>query len=291
MGRVNRLMERRVLRRAADQALLTSLTQRPQTADQPGGPPDRDFEYKSADPVDTREAYDHEPTTDPIPVVDVDDLAPAQSDDYARNHHDESQPEAVDVYDVMPGEPDDVESAEIPPAPIEPLPLRARPLPEAAVVRPHLDFAMPAQPPWYRTKPQAAAALAAVVVVAVLCGGWLVLRSPSTTAEQSTVDAPTSVPPAPTTAPPTAVSAPIPPPAPPPPPPPPPPPQADAPVYSGPQRQYSEPRRSSPPSQEQKPRTDVTRAPISVAPVPRPVQGSNSGAPGDGRVHGCFGWC
>ena len=29
MGRVNRLLERRVLRRAADQALLTALTQRP----------------------------------------------------------------------------------------------------------------------------------------------------------------------------------------------------------------------------------------------------------------------
>ena len=53
MGRVNRLLERRVLRRAADQALLTALTQRPDGAapGQPGGAPDKDFQYTRFTPT------------------------------------------------------------------------------------------------------------------------------------------------------------------------------------------------------------------------------------------------
>ena len=110
------------------------------------------------------------------------------------------------------------------------------------------------------------------------------------------IEAPTSAPPAPSSVAPTAMSAPQPPPAPPPPPPPPPPsPPAAEPTYSAPQRQYSEPRYSAAPAQ--KPRVDgVTRAPMSVAPVPRPVAGSDSSTPGDApgekpRRRGCFGFC
>ena len=51
------------------------------------------------------------------------------------------------------------------------------------------------------------------------------------------------------------------------------------PTYSAPQRQYSP--RYSEPNQAQKPRVDVTRAPMSVAPVPKPVPGSDSNTPGD----------
>ena len=66
MGRVNRLMERRALRRAADQALLTSLGNA--TPSDAGGRPDQDFKYNRARPAEIA-AYDHEPTTDPIPVL------------------------------------------------------------------------------------------------------------------------------------------------------------------------------------------------------------------------------
>ena len=154
------------------------------------------------------------------------------------------------------------------------------------------DVALPERQPWYRTKP-AAAVLVAAVIAAVVCGGWLVFRGPTTGVEQSSIEAPTSAPPAPTKAQPTAMSAPKPQPAPPPPPPPPPPPAES--TYSAPQRQYSEPGYRSPEPAE-KPKVDVTRAPMSVAPVPRPVEGSDSNTPGDApgekpRRRGCFGFC
>ncbi len=146
---------------------------------------------------------------------------------------------------------------------------------------------------WYRTKP-AAVVVAVAVIAAVMCGGWFVLRSPSTAAEQSSTEAPTSAPPAPSKASPTAVSAPNPRPRPAPPPPPPPPPPPAEPTYSAPQRQYQP--RYSEPSPAEKPRVDVTRAPMSVAPVPKPVPGSDSNTPGDApgekpRRRGCFGFC
>ena len=75
MGRVNRLLERRALRRAADQALLTTLGNA--TPSQAGGRPDQDFKYNRADPAETAAPYDHSPTTDPVPVVEVGALAPA----------------------------------------------------------------------------------------------------------------------------------------------------------------------------------------------------------------------
>ena len=320
MGRVNRLLERRALRRAADQALLTTLGNA--TPSQAGGRPDQDFKYNRAEPAATAAPYDHEPTTDPIPVVEAGHLGPADygwPDDLAAVESVEVPPAPADVYDLVADQPDETrwdDGGEIaateqavteppddyrwdppeevpppPPAPVRP-PLRAHPVADGAYVQPALDFAVTESAPWYRTKP-AAAALVAAIIAAVVCGGWLAFRSPSTTAEQST-EAPTSAPPAPSKAAPTASSAPQPSPAPPPPPPPPPPPSAE-PTYSAPQRQYWEPRYSAP-TPAQKPRVDVTRAPMSVAPVPKPVPGSDSAIPGNSpgeqpRRRGCFGFC
>jgi hypothetical protein len=174
-------------------------------------------------------------------------------------------------------------------------PLSARPVAETGYLRPELDFAKSdyGTQQWYRTKP-AAAVLAAALVAAVLCGGgWLVFRSPGTTAQESQTNTPTSAAPSPSNAAPTVLSAPRPIPKPAPPPPPPPPPPAE-PTYSAPQRQYQP--RYSEPTPAQKPRIDVTRAPMSVAPMPKPVPGSDSATPGDApgdkpRRRGCFGFC
>ena len=65
-------------------------------------------------------------------------------------------------------------------------------------------------------------------------------------------------------------------------------------MYFGPQWQYSP--QYSEPTPAEKPRVDVTRAPMSVAPVPKPVPSSDHNIPGDTpgqqpRRHGCFGFC
>jgi hypothetical protein len=173
-------------------------------------------------------------------------------------------------------------------------PARADPSRDLGHLPPALDFAAASYrgQPWYRTK-LAAAAVVAAVLVATVGGSWLLLRNTDTAVQPSSIEAPTTAAPTSTTAAPTAVSAPQPPPA-PPPPPPAPPPQAER-TYSPSQRQYSP--RYSEPTQDQKPRIDVTRAPMSVAPVPKPVPGSRSNTPGDapdrdsGRRRGCFGFC
>src|SRR4051794_33565202 len=103
MGRVNRLMERRALRRAADLALLTTLGHA-QPGDA-GGRPDQDFTYNRIEPAETAAPYvNHEPTTDPILVI-----GDAAAVDYGLT--DEAAPVAVssevpppppDVYDLVP---------------------------------------------------------------------------------------------------------------------------------------------------------------------------------------------
>ena len=106
MGRVNRLMERRALRRAADQALLTTLGHA-QSGDA-GGRPDQDFTYNRIEPTATAAPYvDHEPTTAPIPVIG--DVAP---DNYGLPDEDaplagssEVPPPPADVYDLVPDQP------------------------------------------------------------------------------------------------------------------------------------------------------------------------------------------
>ncbi len=284
MGRVNRLMERRALRRAADQALLTSLgNAAPSRA---GGAPDQDFEYTRSETTASAALRDHEPTTEPIPIVAQAD----RLDDHAWHNGEvaadpvgvpapefdpgELPPEPADLYDLVPqrtGDPEWDDAGEmaateqtvtgptdyygwaarddVPPIASAPAPpVRARPLVAGAYVQPALDFARAdyRDQAWYRTKP-AAAVLVAAVIAAVLCGGWLVVRSPNSAAEQSN-EAPTSAPPAPSKAVPTAVSAPKPPPAPPPPPPPPPPsPSPHTPRHNGSIRRAtaSRPRRRS----------------------------------------------
>ena len=192
--------------------------------------------------------------TAPIPVFDVEESVLPQSVPPWEYESLEDEVESADVYDLVgdqPAEPepdrniaapvataaavteppqdyayrwveraDDVDDVVAPPAP----PLRARPAAETAYVRPELDFAKSGYgtQQWYRTKP-AAAVLAAALIAAVVSGGWLVFRSPGTTAQESQTITPTSAAPAPSNAAPTAVSAPKPKPAPPPPPPPPPP--------------------------------------------------------------------
>jgi hypothetical protein len=140
--------------------------------------------------------------------------------------------------------------------------------------------------PWYRTN---AAKLALVVLgLAAAVASLVVLLWPSSTPEPQPQDAGSSAPaPSPTASPtqsaPTSAQLP-PPPAPPigPPPggPPPPPapsadqmaPPASPPAYYPPQ--YDEPT-------QKKPETDVTRAPISVAPTVKPSAPSGSATPGD----------
>jgi hypothetical protein len=106
MGRVNRLMERRALRRAADQALLTTLGN--VTSSQAGGRPDQDFKYTQAEPAGSD---DHEPTTDPIPVVEVGDLAPADYgwpvEDVPAVESVDAPPAPADVYDLVPDQADE----------------------------------------------------------------------------------------------------------------------------------------------------------------------------------------
>src|SRR5215218_9327042 len=169
MGRVNRLMERRALRRAADQALLTSLGS--SAASQAGGPPDQDFKYSDPAPYQPRVAEDvppihgHDPVTAPIPLVDLGTPVLSQS---VPPWEDRAASDPTDLYDVVPeqaAEPDWIHVFDSPPQPplvsapfdVRPAdgdddfvtpqaaepnrPLRARRVAETTYVRPELDFA------------------------------------------------------------------------------------------------------------------------------------------------------
>ena len=66
-------------------------------------------QYNSMEPAETAAPYDHEPTTDPIPVIG--DFAP---DDYGWPDEDppsaesiEPPPAPADVYDLVPGQVDE----------------------------------------------------------------------------------------------------------------------------------------------------------------------------------------
>jgi hypothetical protein len=155
-----------------------------------------------------------------------------------------------------------------------------------------LTFKTPPRP-WYHTKQATIALIAAASAALAVPVVLLVLpSSPATDPSTSTSVAPqpsTSAQPTPSSAQPTPINAfPL-----APPPPPPPPPTEDtgsAPADS--QPYWTRP--ASPPTE--KPdigvtRTPATRAPISVAPVPRQPSESNSSTPGDGRKRGCGGWC
>jgi hypothetical protein len=262
-------MERRVLRRAAEQALMIPMFQQPvdaapaQEASAPlayvGG--DREFDYRWGDPDDNDGWNGHERVAEPTSVGEVHDLLREQPDFNLRDEPDEIPWDAG----------------------------HAPPLGDGRLGTPNISMLTADCRPraWYRTK-QAVTVFAATAVAAIVVWGVLfVLRSPGTGAEDSTTVAPnasTTARPAPTSAQPSRASAPLPPPA------PPPPPSAaqidPAPVVTG---QNPWPRPAAP-SQTEKPqigvtRTPATRAPISAAPPPRPAPGTNSATPGDAPKH------
>jgi hypothetical protein len=165
--------------------------------------------------------------------------------------------------------------------------------------------------PWYRTKP-AMIALIGAAAVAIVVSVVLALRNPEASSEQSptiapstyTQPTPSTVQPAPSSTPPIRASASPPPAAPPPPPttapsstppvrasaspppaaPPPPPTTAQNPVPAPGGGGGSNPNpypRQAPPPRTNKPEIGVTRAPISVAPTPRPAPSNDNAKPGE----------
>jgi hypothetical protein len=171
--------------------------------------------------------------------------------------------------------------------------------------------------PWYRTKP-AMIALIGAAAVAIVVSVVLALRNPEASSEQSptiapstyTQPTPSTVQPAPSSTPPIRASASPPPAAPRPPPPPPttaqepvpapdggggstlnpyprqtpPPTTAQNPVPAPDGGGGSNPNpypRQAPPSRTNKPEIGVTRAPISVAPTPRPAPSNDNAKPGE----------
>jgi hypothetical protein len=235
-------------------------------------PPNWDFDYRPDDPYEDDGWFGGEPVADPAPVNESPDPVHAPSANTVREEPDDP---ATVVY----------RAPSPPPRPV------ASPTVSTWTVNGQLrasntstlTFRSPPAP-WYRTKQATIAMIAAVAVPVV------VLLWPSSTAtgpsEPTSVapQASMSVQPPPSSAHPTPINAP--PPLPPPPPPLPLPPPAEdtgsAPAVSQPEwtRSAPEPTR--------KPEIGVTRAPISVAPVPRQPQ--DSATPGDGSPGGRRGW-
>jgi hypothetical protein len=148
-----------------------------------------------------------------------------------------------------------------------------------------LTFRPPPEP-WYRTKQAGIALLvvaAAAVIVPIVVLAWPDSSSPAPGPSTSVAPQPSAAQPSSSAPAPTPIN--LPPPLPPPPPPPPPPPEdtGSAPTYNEPD--WTRPA----PEPTQKPNVDVTRAPISVAPVPRRPTERNS--LGESNKPGCAGWC
>jgi len=215
-----------------------------------------DLDESPADLEDSNHSNgNHDPITEPIPVVDADHGVQEQPDDDISGNPEEigtAFTYAGPFIDRKPG------------TPISTLTFKARPQ------------------PWYRTKKGFIALLAVVAAAVILAIIPLVMRSPGPDTDESTNvtpttagPAPTSAAPAPSDAKPTLTSAPAPPP---PLPPPPPSPADDSPPA------YYPPRYT--PSEAEKPEIDVTRAPISVKPVPRkpPPNDADVGKRGNGGM-------
>ena len=201
MGRVNRLMERRVLRRAADEALLTPAFVR--AIDTPPASAPR---VDTAQNVDDADPWGSEPDTDAREPVDA-----------------ITEPIAVTaLHDRLRNAPNDFGLDDVPAT------AHAADRPASAAIgiwKPALieQRRVRVGPPWYLTKP--AAAVAAIAAAAIVVSGVLLVSRGSEQAttvapEVSTTAAPraSSGQPAPSSAPPAASPAPA---APPPPPPPP----------------------------------------------------------------------
>jgi hypothetical protein len=258
-------MERRVLRRAADEALLTPAFVR--SIDAPPATP-------STAPLDTAqnaaagEPWGFEPDTDEREPLDA-----------------ITEPIAVTApHDRLRNAPDDFGLDDVP------APAHAADRPASASIGTWKPALIEQQrvrvgPPWYRTKP--AAAVAAIAVAAVVLSAVVLVSRGSEQAttvapEASTTAAPraSSGQPAPSSVPPAASPAPA---APPPPLPPPP---SASPASPEPPVRNRDSWTPSPPSPTKKPEIGVTRAPsFSATPPPPPAPGKNSATPGDAPRH------
>lgn len=266
VGRVNRLMERRHLRRAADQALMSPAFLQPLDIEgQTGAAPpvdirgDSDFSGMADDDWDANGAAPVEPITEPIPLAAIRD----------RLHNAPADRERTD------------DTAAAPPAvrpPSTPIGTWRPDLIERRRIR--------VDQRWYRTK----AAIAGLAAAAIAVSSILVVKSGSEQATSVLPQASTSASPPPSRAAPSLSRAPSTQPSrlpAPPPPPPPPPPTAQSnptPVWRN-----NDSWSPSPASPSKKPQIDVTRAPLSATPPPPPPPGTNSATPGDGRRRGFFG--
>jgi hypothetical protein len=252
-------MERRVLRRAADEALLTPAFVR--SIDMPTATP------SITPPADT--------------THDADDADRRGADPDTEGHQPLdaiTEPIAVTaLHDRLRNAPDDLDDDVPPTAPaadrpaIAPIDTWKPELIERRRVR--------SGPPWYRTK-AAATALAAVAVAAIVVSAVLVVSRGSeqaaTVAPQASTTAaprPSSGRPAPSSVPPAASNAHPAPPLPP----------SAAPASPAPVVRNHDSWTPSAPSPTKKLEIDVTRAPFSATPPPPPAPGVNSATPGDGR--------
>ena len=264
MGRVNRLMERRVLRRAADEALLTPAFIRSINISSvtPSAP-----QIDTVAHVDDADPWGLEPDTDAREPVDA-----------------ITEPIAVTaLHDRLRNAPDDFRLDEVPPtAPATDLPASAAiGTPKPALVEPRR---VRVGPPWYLTKP---AALAAVAVVAIVGAAVLAMargadRTVTVRPDAATTATarPSSGQPAPSRVPPAASNAPAaaPPSLPPPP--------SATPASPAPVVRNDDSWTPSPPSPTKKPEIGVTRAPsFSATPPPPPAPPKNSATPGDAPKH------
>ena len=251
MGRVTRLIERRQLRRAADQALTTPAFLRPldPATAEPGraaavdSSPGIEYLDRGADHPDTASPESDDAVTVPIPLAALHEQLDDARDDLEFDDDPALTPIVVGTPDLF--------------------------------ERSHFRIAKP----WYRSK---AAVVMGVAAVALVLSTVLVLSRVSVHATGVTADASTAPSPRQTTALPTLSSgAPLlssAPPAPPPPPPPPPPSSASP----TPSWRDNESWKPSPPSPTKKPEINVTRAPMSVAPRALPPP-SSSAPPGGGH--------
>ena len=248
MGRVTRLIERRQLRRAAEQALTTPAFLRP--LDRPTADPGRAVPVdasegldRGADHPDTASPESDDAVTVPIPLAALNEQLDDACDDLEFNDDPALTPIAVWTPD-----------------PFE---------------RSHFRVAKP----WYRSTVAAVMGVAAAALVL----STVLLLSRGSESEHATgvaADASTATSPRQTTALPTLSSgAPLlsnTPPAPPPPPPPPPSSASPTPAWRD-----NESWKPSPPSPTKKPEVNVTRAPMSVA--PRALPPPSSAPPGGGH--------
>ena len=257
------MMERRHLRRAADQALMAPTFFRP--LDVPASRPG------TAPPFGTREATD-----DPNPRIENLDTGGHAPVDAIT-----APIPIASIHDRLDSGPDDVGPDDVPPtAPAPELPASA----PIGTWKPNLieHRRVRVVQPWYRTK-AAAAALAAVALAAIVLSTVMVVSrgteqltdvtpAASTTASpppSNARPAPSTVPPAPANNP--SVPA-------PPPPPPPATSESDPPVWRN-----NDSWTPSAPRPTKKPEIGVTRAPFSATPPPPPAPGKDSSTPGDGR--------